>query len=293
MRADVAARRPARQRGDDKGGRGGAAGALGPPGRRGYTRPLGGRGRTGLDQVDCVVVGAGVVGLAVARALALAGREVIVLEGGGGHRHRNLLAQQRGDPRRHLLPRRQPDGALLRRRPARAVRLLPRARRAAPQLRQADRRDLRRGGRQAGRHQGAAPKRTASRGCGCCPRPRRARWSRRWPAPPRCSRRPPASSTATPTCWPCKARPRHAGALIVFLQPGGRRARRARSGIEIEVGGAEPMTLRCRLLVNSAGLHAPALARRIAGMPAERVPDGVLCQGQLFHPEPDARRSRG
>ena len=33
-----------------------------------------------MDQADCVVVGAGVVGLAVARALALAGREVIVLE---------------------------------------------------------------------------------------------------------------------------------------------------------------------------------------------------------------------
>lgn len=32
------------------------------------------------DQVDCVVVGAGVVGLAVARALALSGREVVVLE---------------------------------------------------------------------------------------------------------------------------------------------------------------------------------------------------------------------
>ena len=33
-----------------------------------------------MDQTDCVVVGAGVVGLAVARALALAGREVVVLE---------------------------------------------------------------------------------------------------------------------------------------------------------------------------------------------------------------------
>jgi L-2-hydroxyglutarate oxidase LhgO len=32
------------------------------------------------DQVDCVVIGAGVVGLATARALALAGREVLVLE---------------------------------------------------------------------------------------------------------------------------------------------------------------------------------------------------------------------
>ena len=33
-----------------------------------------------MDRVDCVVVGAGVVGLAVARALALAGREVLILE---------------------------------------------------------------------------------------------------------------------------------------------------------------------------------------------------------------------
>jgi L-2-hydroxyglutarate oxidase LhgO len=33
-----------------------------------------------VEQVDCVVVGAGVVGLAVARAMALGGREVLVLE---------------------------------------------------------------------------------------------------------------------------------------------------------------------------------------------------------------------
>ncbi len=33
-----------------------------------------------MEQVDCIVVGAGVVGLAVARELALAGREVLVLE---------------------------------------------------------------------------------------------------------------------------------------------------------------------------------------------------------------------
>lgn len=35
---------------------------------------------TSVEMVDCVVVGAGVVGLAVARALALAGREVLVLD---------------------------------------------------------------------------------------------------------------------------------------------------------------------------------------------------------------------
>ena len=36
-----------------------------------------------MDTFDCAVIGAGVVGLAVARALALQGREVIVLEAEG------------------------------------------------------------------------------------------------------------------------------------------------------------------------------------------------------------------
>lgn len=37
-----------------------------------------------MESLDCVVIGAGVVGLAVARRLALAGREVVVLEAGAG-----------------------------------------------------------------------------------------------------------------------------------------------------------------------------------------------------------------
>jgi L-2-hydroxyglutarate oxidase LhgO len=37
-----------------------------------------------MEQVDCVVIGAGVVGLAIARAASLAGREVIVLEAAEG-----------------------------------------------------------------------------------------------------------------------------------------------------------------------------------------------------------------
>ena len=36
-----------------------------------------------MDELDCAVIGGGVVGLAVARALALAGREVVVLEAEG------------------------------------------------------------------------------------------------------------------------------------------------------------------------------------------------------------------
>ena len=37
-----------------------------------------------MDKVECVVIGAGVIGLAMARRLALAGREVIILEAAEG-----------------------------------------------------------------------------------------------------------------------------------------------------------------------------------------------------------------
>ena len=39
-------------------------------------------------------------------------------------------------------------------------------------------------------------------------------------------------------------------------------------GIELSVGGDEPMTIVCNTVVNSAGLHAQALARSDRGHPA-------------------------
>ena len=36
-----------------------------------------------MDQIETIVIGAGVVGLAVARALALSGREVVIVEQAG------------------------------------------------------------------------------------------------------------------------------------------------------------------------------------------------------------------
>ena len=37
-----------------------------------------------MDHVECVVIGAGVIGLAIARRLAMAGREVVVIEAAEG-----------------------------------------------------------------------------------------------------------------------------------------------------------------------------------------------------------------
>jgi L-2-hydroxyglutarate oxidase LhgO len=53
-------------------------------------------------------------------------------------------------------------------------------------------------------------------------------------------------------------------------------------GFTLEVGGAEPMTLDCRMLINSGGVHAPALARRIRGIPPESIPRDYFCRGVYF-----------
>ena len=50
------------------------------------------------------------------------------------------------------------------------------------------------------------------------------------------------------------------GAMYAFHSPA-ERGRVANDGIDLEVGGAEPMKLRCRLVVNAAGLHAPITCR--------------------------------
>jgi L-2-hydroxyglutarate oxidase LhgO len=72
-----------------------------------------------------------------------------------------------------------------------------------------------------------------------------------------------------------------AGATIVLRAPVLRGAVGKR-GFTLEVGGAEPATIACELLVNSAGLEAPLLARRIAGVPPASVPPAYFCRGVYF-----------
>jgi L-2-hydroxyglutarate oxidase LhgO len=59
-------------------------------------------------------------------------------------------------------------------------------------------------------------------------------------------------------------------------------ARCTEQGFELHMGGAEPITLSCRELINCAGLSAPEVASRIAGLPAQHVPTARLCKGSYF-----------
>ncbi len=72
-----------------------------------------------------------------------------------------------------------------------------------------------------------------------------------------------------------------AGAFVAFRTPvfGGHVRG---DGFELSVGGDEPTAIRCRYLVNAAGLYAPAVARSIEGVPRESIPPAYFCRGVYF-----------
>ncbi len=71
------------------------------------------------------------------------------------------------------------------------------------------------------------------------------------------------------------------GATIAFETPvvAGRAGER---GLVVETGGAAPLRIGATLVVNAAGLGAQKVARSIAGMPAERIPPLHLAKGNYF-----------
>jgi L-2-hydroxyglutarate oxidase LhgO len=60
-------------------------------------------------------------------------------------------------------------------------------------------------------------------------------------------------------------------------------ARAIAGGLAVRFGGAEPMELTCRHLVNSAGLGAQAVARAIDNFPAAHIPAQYLAKGNYFN----------
>ncbi|NKB57008.1 MAG: FAD-dependent oxidoreductase [Alphaproteobacteria bacterium] len=72
-----------------------------------------------------------------------------------------------------------------------------------------------------------------------------------------------------------------AGGMIAYLSPVESGAV-ADEGIVLNVGGETPMRLLCRTVINSAGIHAPHIAGLIEGMPADKVPTTYLTKGNYY-----------
>ncbi|WP_019450208.1 NAD(P)/FAD-dependent oxidoreductase [Cupriavidus sp. BIS7] len=72
-----------------------------------------------------------------------------------------------------------------------------------------------------------------------------------------------------------------AGANLVLNSPvaGGKATD---NGIELDIGGAEPIRLLARTVINSAGLYAHEVARAIEGMPKELVPEVYYAIGHYY-----------
>ncbi|MCK8783799.1 NAD(P)/FAD-dependent oxidoreductase [Roseomonas sp. NAR14] len=233
-----------------------------------------------MDEVDCIVVGAGVVGLAVARTLALAGREVLVLEAAEGigteTSSRNSEVIHAGIY--------YPAGSLMARCCVEGKKRLYRycAERGVPH-RNCGKLIVATDAAEAERLEGIKG-RAAANGVDDMRLLSREEALAMEPAL-HCTAALLSPSTGIidshAYMLALQGDAENAGATFVFHSPvtGGRIAG---DGIEVEVGGAEPMALRCRTLVNSAGLHAPALARSLAGMPEALVPPAYFAKGNYF-----------
>ena len=54
------------------------------------------------------------------------------------------------------------------------------------------------------------------------------------------------------------------------------------SGFLLHIGGSEPTALACHTFINAAGLSAPLLASRLNGLAATCVPPSFLCKGSYY-----------
>ncbi|MGH7042065.1 MAG: NAD(P)/FAD-dependent oxidoreductase [Acetobacteraceae bacterium] len=233
-----------------------------------------------MESIDCIVVGAGVVGLAVARALAQAGREVIVLEAAEGigtetsSRNSEVIHAGIYYPAGSFMARFCVAG----RRALYAYCLehgVPHRNCGKLIVATSEDEDGRLAGIKArAEANGVEGMRVLTRAEAVALEPAL-----------RCTSALLSSVTGIIDSHgfmlALQGDAEEAGAVCAFLSPvKGGRVRGG--GIEVDVGGADPMTLRCNLLVNAAGLHAPALAGRIGGMPKDRVPTAYYARGNYF-----------
>jgi L-2-hydroxyglutarate oxidase LhgO len=72
-----------------------------------------------------------------------------------------------------------------------------------------------------------------------------------------------------------------AGGMLAFDAPV-RGGAAGTGGIRLDVGGAEPMAIEAGIVVNCAGLHAPAVAAAIEGVAPAAVPRAWLAKGNYY-----------
>lgn len=73
-----------------------------------------------------------------------------------------------------------------------------------------------------------------------------------------------------------------AGAMVAFSSPFESGAISSDGEITVNAGGAEPMQLRCSQFINAAGLGANAVAAGLEGLPPETVPPLYYAKGNYF-----------
>ena len=56
----------------------------------------------------------------------------------------------------------------------------------------------------------------------------------------------------------------------------------AQDGFELEIGGADGMKIQTKLLINCAGMSAPAIAKKIEGLGHEQIPKAYFAKGNYF-----------
>ena len=233
-----------------------------------------------MDEVECAVIGAGVVGLSIARALARAGREVVVLEAadrpGTGTSSRNSEVIHAGlyHPRdslkarlcirgRDLLYRYCEERGIEHRRLGKLV--VATAKEDVPALEALQRN---------ARGNGCTGLTWLSRTEALALEPElRCEAALLSPATGVIDSHGLLAALATET--------RELGATLALRAPV-IRGRVGAGGTEIEVGSGARSWLRCHLLVNAAGLGAHHLAASIEGLPRQSIPAVHHAKGSYF-----------
>ena len=232
------------------------------------------------DRVDCVVIGAGVVGLAVARAVALTGREVVILEKADiigsetSSRHSEVIHAGIYYAQDSLKARFCVDGkhAMYEFCDAHGV-SYKRCGKIIVATDEAQLPELERLKANAAAN-------------GVC--------DLEWMTPADVTEMEPAVFCVGALLSPStgildshsymlalQGDAEEAGAMIAYMTPvtGGKVVN---DGIRLDCGGASPMSLTADLVINSAGLWAQAVAATIDGVPGDSVPPTYYCKGNYY-----------